>query len=88
MQLAPRTSFSRARNETQQADFRTAMHQVIARWQPAWAGSLFALEVSSDWKRSWSAFDPARPPFERATVATLSLNWRADRMWGSNRSGQ
>jgi hypothetical protein len=86
MQLAPRGAFSRARNETQQIDFRSAMYQATVRWQPGWAGSLIALEVSSDWKRSWSALDPERPPFERTTVGTLSLNWRADRNWGSRRA--
>ena len=49
---------------------------------PPWAGALLNLEVVSDWNRSWSQLDEV-PSFDRQTVLTLTLNWRADRTWQS-----
>ncbi|HKY60997.1 MAG TPA: hypothetical protein VJP59_08295, partial [Gemmatimonadota bacterium] len=79
--VTPRTAWTRVRNDLDQSRFRTDQYQLVARWSPPWLGALMNLEVASDWNRSWSHLDPEPPDFDRQTVVTLTLNWRADRVW-------
>lgn len=61
-------------------------YQLVVRWSPPWLGTLLNLEVPSDWNRNWSHFDTEPPAFDRQTVLTLTLNWRADRTWSGEMS--
>jgi hypothetical protein len=61
-------------------------YQLVVRWSPPWLGTLLNLEVASDWNRNWSHFDTEPPAFDRQTVLTLTLNWRADRTWSGEMS--
>ncbi|MGH7549856.1 MAG: hypothetical protein ACREK3_03780, partial [Gemmatimonadota bacterium] len=79
--VTPRTAWTRVTNDLDDSEFRTDQYQLVLRWSPPWAGALLNLEVASDWNRSWSDFDPEPPSFDRQTVLTLTLNWRADRLW-------
>ena len=79
--VTPRTAWTRVTNDLDDSEFRTDQYQLVVRWSPPWAGALLNLEVASDWNRSWSHLDPEPPSFDRQTVLTLTLNWRADRVW-------
>lgn len=81
LRLAPRVAFSRVTNDVQESEFSSAHYQVAARWTAPWTRLPVALEIASDWNRSWSGFDEIRPPFENRTLLTLSLNWQTDRTW-------
>ncbi|MGH7543996.1 MAG: hypothetical protein ACREK7_08640, partial [Gemmatimonadota bacterium] len=86
LDVAPRTAWTRVTNDLDDSEFRTDQYQLVLRWSPPWAGTLFNLEVASDWNRSWSHLDPRPPSFDRQTVLTMSLNWRADRVWAAEPS--
>ncbi|MGH7563274.1 MAG: hypothetical protein ACREK5_02490 [Gemmatimonadota bacterium] len=78
--LTPRTAWTRVTNDLDDSEFRTDQYQMVVRWSPPWLGALLNLEVASDWNRSWTHLDEP-PSFDRQTVLTLTLNWRADRIW-------
>ncbi len=84
--VAPRAAWTRVDNDLDDSEFKTDQYQLVLRWAPPWAGALLNFEVASDWNRSWSHMDPDPPSFDRRTVLTLSLNWRADRMWSAEPS--
>ncbi|MGH7572117.1 MAG: hypothetical protein ACREMK_09775 [Gemmatimonadota bacterium] len=79
--VTPRAAWTRVDNDLDDSEFKTDQYQLVLRWSPPWAGALLNLEVASDWNRSWSHMDPEPPSFDRQTVLTLSLNFRADRVW-------
>ncbi|HKY60352.1 MAG TPA: hypothetical protein VJP59_05015 [Gemmatimonadota bacterium] len=78
--VTPRMAWTRVDNDLDDSEFKTDQYQLVLRWSPPWAGALLNLEVASDWNRSWSHLDEP-PSFDRQTVLTLTLNWRADRVW-------
>ncbi|MCI0544733.1 MAG: hypothetical protein L0Z49_09870, partial [Actinobacteria bacterium] len=84
--LTPRSAWTRVTNDLDDSKFRTDQYQLVVRWSPPWAGALLNLDIASDWNRSWSHMDLEPPSFDRRTVLTLSLNWRADRMWSAEPS--
>lgn len=81
LRLTPRLALTRASNAALDSDFRTTQYQLSAQWVAPWAAIPLTLDVASDWNRSWSAFDDERPGFNRLTMLTLGVSWRADRAW-------
>lgn len=78
--LTPRTAWTRTTNDLDDSEFKADQYQLVLRWSPPWLGALLNFEVANDWNRSWSHLDEP-PDFDRQTIFTLTLNWRADRTW-------
>lgn len=83
--IAPRSAWTRTRRDGAPTH-RSEHHQVVFRWSPPWVGAALALEIASDWSRSWSDVEADPPSFDRQTVLTLTLDWTADRSWGVGRA--
>jgi hypothetical protein len=80
--LTPRADWTRFTNDRNDSESKTDRYQLVVRLSPPWAGAFLNFEVASDWNRSWTDLDPEPPSFDRETVLSLILNWRADRSWG------